>query len=224
MVGVLGLLGVVIDTFLSRFKLRWVLIAFSVALICILGARSSLWGLKWDSPYRLALDNISASPTDYIAYNDVGASLITKDKFTEAKPYILHSINIYPSLNNYANLGVIDIALSNCLGATSALNKALEYSPNSLSTYIQLGDLGVECGNYSSNVDFLSKALKKFPGNVNLLLDLALIEDKSGHNNIAKEIIANDLIGHIPTTIYEEIINNQKFTVNFGQGSTSVQI
>jgi hypothetical protein len=213
-VGVLGMLGIVIEAY--RVRLKWIVIV-GVAVIGLLGVRTALRGLDYSSQYSLSSKDIVASPSDYVAYNNVAGILLSRNQFSHAKPFAEKSVNIFPTSLNLNNLGLDLTDLGDYSGAKSAYERGINYNSfYSQVIYENLADLTIVYGNPSTDGQFFTDALKKFPQDSEILMYLAIVEDEYNDNTMAKTYItkaAED--GQIPRVIYYEIINNKPLILNF---------
>jgi len=73
---------------------------------------STIWcplkseGYDYKSQYNLAVHDLTVSPDDFAAMNNIAQYLEDNGKFQEAIKYARQSINIYPIVSNYNNLGL----------------------------------------------------------------------------------------------------------------------
>jgi hypothetical protein len=221
MVGVLGMVGVILGAYKVRPK--WFL-TIAVILICLLGVRTAIRGLDWSNPNTLTYKNITASPEDFVAYNDIANSLNNQGHYQKAKAYELDSINIYPTYFGYYNLGVIQVELRNFPDAINAYNNALKYG-NDVIIYENLAELSILYGNPTSDGQLFTNALGRFPQDVKLWTYLAIIEDKYNANAKAQTYITKAAsLGPVSQFIYNKIISNQPFTLSLPDLGKRVQI
>lgn len=216
------MIGVILTVFPLRVRPDWILLALAVLIIGGLGVRTAFRGLDWRSEYTLSSKDITASPDDYIAYNAITADLINQNKYSQAEPYALHSIKIYPTYPNFLNLGVILSYQGNYKGAVAAYQQALKYSHN-IGVYEDLGSLTLLTGDPRSNKQFLVSSLKLAPTDANLWMYLALLEERTNDNANAKIAISNAAsLGQVPQNIYDNIMNNVPFTLNVAGQSLKI--
>jgi hypothetical protein len=221
MAGVLGMIGIILEAF--RISPKWILI-IGIIVISILGFRTAARGLDWRNPTSLSYKDIAASPDDFVAYNDLAASLSNQGQYTLAKTYLLRSINIYPTYFSYYNLGVISSNLGDYPEAITAYNDALKYGNDAI-IYENLGELSLLYGNPSSDGQLFTNALGRYPQDALLWKYLAILEDKYNSNAKAKIYITKAAsYGPVPQALYNKIMNNQPFTLNLPNLGKNVQV
>jgi hypothetical protein len=210
--GVLGMIGVAAATIKLRFDSRWLLI-ISALILVLLGVRTAVRGTNYQTQYKLAVHDLSASKEDYSAMNNVAEGLTTKKQFRQAAVYAKQSISIYPSATNYNNLGV---ALQNSGSydqAKQAYTTALIYGSLS-EIYENLGQIELVYGTPPTNVQFFQKAINTYPQDYKLWLYIAILEGASNNRPAAKIAIANAAkYGSIPDVLYKDIMHDQPFTL-----------
>ncbi|MGD0284541.1 MAG: hypothetical protein ABSB12_03035 [Candidatus Saccharimonadales bacterium] len=211
MAGLLGMIGIILGSF--KIRPTWILY-IAVILIGLFGIRSAVRGLDWEHPVSLAYKDISVSPDDYVAYNDIAINFNRQHNYAEAVNYIQHSIKIFPAYFNYFNLGVFENNLGNHQQAYNSYITALKYG-NDVVIYENLSELSIVYGNRSFDEWLFTKALGQFPDNSKILTNLAIIEDKYNDNTAAKQYIqeaANN--GPVSQILYNKIMNDQSFNLN----------
>ncbi|HEX7042146.1 MAG TPA: hypothetical protein VF189_02760, partial [Patescibacteria group bacterium] len=96
----------------------------------------------------------------------------------EAKIHAERSVELFPYITNYTNLGAIDSRLGDYEGAKSAYLSALKYGDDKL-PYENLSSLALAYGDPSKNIDFIKNiSLKKYPNDGILWFNLAILEYK----------------------------------------------
>jgi tetratricopeptide (TPR) repeat protein len=217
MAGILGMVGVLFVTFRSRIQPRWFFITAAI-LVGMLGVRTAVRGTDWSSQYTLALHDIAASKQDYNAYNDIAYSLMQQHKFNEAEMYAERSIDIFPGMVNYNNLGFINANMGDFQGAVNAYYAGLKYSNYGYSSiYENIAALTPALGNPRVDQQFLLQAVGRFPHDSKIWMFLAILDDRYGDNPAAKVAISQAAkYGQVPQFVYEGIMNNQPFNINAG--------
>jgi hypothetical protein len=211
--GMLGMIGVVLVVFEAHISPHWFLISV-VLLLGIFGIRSALRGFDWDSSYRLARDDIVASPADFIAYNGLARYYDGRQNFMLGNMYAQRSVDIYPSYFNNNELGVSLVGLHEYPQAIVVYNAGLKHGIYIYSEE-NLAALYLFYGSESNDLSFYTHALKIFPKNSKICMYLAIWFDEHGDNVDAKMAItnaAND--GAVPELLVTSIINNQKLTIS----------
>lgn len=212
MAGLFGMIAVALLTIEIKLKPE-ILLLLVIALVSILGTRSFVRGFDYKSQYVLAKHDITVSPGDYSALNNISQYLIDHQQYKAAAVYAQRSINIYPVLSNYNNLGVALEFSGNYPAALQAYDKALKY--NDLNTiYENIGLILLVYSDPNTTNQFFVKALNQYPHDFKLWLYYSVFQGALGNNQNAKVTINNAAkYGSVPPTIYSNIMNNQTFTL-----------
>jgi tetratricopeptide (TPR) repeat protein len=213
MAGLLGMLGVALMTVKARIQPEWLLLPV-VLLIGVLGVRSALRGTDYRSQYNLAVHDLAASGgNNYSAMSNISQYLIDHGKYKEAAAYAQRSIDIYPVVSNYINLGVALEQSGDYPGAVKAYNQALKYGDVSI-IYENLGLILLVYSDPATTNQFFQRAINAYPHDFRLWVYLAIFEGAKGSNKEAKVAIANAAkYGPVPPVIYNNIMNNQPFAL-----------
>lgn len=223
MVGVLGMIGVALSVFKPRIKPVWILI-IAIIIVGSLGLRTAVRGVDWNSPYTLALKDITVSKEDYNAYESIATELINQNNYSEAKLYVDKSIKIYPTYINYYSLGLILTYENNYSGAMNAYEFGLMLG-NDININQNLAALTLVTGDFQTNKQIMLRALQTFPHDSNIWMYLAILEERNNDNTNAKIAIANaQAYGQVPQFINDSINNNQPFTINLADKGLSIQV
>jgi hypothetical protein len=175
MVGILGLIGVSFSVWRpSRTQSKYCLM-LAIIIVGILGVRTSLRGLDWRSPHTLAVQDITASPQDYVAYTVLANIYFNQGDNARATYFTQRSIAVFPSSSNYNTLGLIYFQKREYSQAQAAFFKGMQDSVQPVQLYENAGALTLWYGNAESNNIFLLQSLKKFPKDGKLWLDLAIL-------------------------------------------------
>jgi len=181
MAGLLGLFGVVLQTFKVHRHSAWLIIAAAV-VVPLLGIRSAIRGTDYRSQYNLAVRDVRVMPGDYAAMNNIAQGLIDMGKYKQAVTYAKQSASIYPTVSNYDNLGVALQQSGDHTGAVTAYNTALQYGSLNI-IYENLGQIALEYGDAVSGLKLFQKALKAYPQDYKLWIYLAILKGEQSDNN-----------------------------------------
>lgn len=212
MAGLLGMIGIVLTTIRISFKSGWLIIP-AVILITVLGVRSGIRGTDYKSQYNLAVHDLTVSNDNFAAMNNISQYLIDNSKYQEAASYAQRSIDIYPIVSNYINLGVALQQTGDYPGAIEAYNQALKYGNVSI-IYENLALIHIVYSQPAATVQFFKEALREYPHDFKLWLYYAVFEGAIGSNDNAKNAITNAaMYGNVPKIIYDGIMKDQSFTI-----------
>ncbi|MBL8158858.1 tetratricopeptide repeat protein [Candidatus Saccharibacteria bacterium] len=210
--GVLGMLGVASALLRLKIDPRYVVGGFAV-LIAILGVRTAIRGLDYQSQYTLGMHDIAVVPDHYFAMNNVAQALIGKKEYAAAQEYAQRSINLHPTATNYTNLGVALQMQNDYPGAKRAYEKALEYGSLNI-IYENLGILAVSYGEPQENVAYLRRALKEYPQSYKLWIYLAIQESVNGNREEARKAITKAADhGPVPAQLHRAITKGEPYAM-----------
>ncbi len=224
--GVLGMIGVVASIY-GRYVFQRVdrraIYSVVLVLVLLLGLRTAVRGTDYRSAYILASNDIRASSQDYGAYNTLSYTLLNQGKFKQAAYDARRSISIFPTFDNYINLGSSLTDLGDYNGAIKAYDESLTYSQYYV-TYEDLAVVALLQKNSLNNQDYFINTLERYPQDSKLWMYFAIYEQKGGDNLIARIALrkASEL-GQVPQNIYNGIANNQPFTVSISGQSETIQ-
>lgn len=216
MAGILGMIGIALLSIKIRFRPEWLVgfaVVATVSIIVLFGVRSNLRGYDYKSQYNLAVHDLTVSPDDFAAMNNIAQYLEDNGKFQEAIKYARQSINIYPIVSNYNNLGVALQQTGDYRGAINADNQALKYGNMGI-IYENLALTHIVYSKPLATAQFFKKALKEYPHDYKLWLYYAVFEGAIGSNADAVNAITTAAsYGEVPPVIYNGIMQNKPFGV-----------
>jgi hypothetical protein len=214
MAGVLGMIGVILATLQSYIRPNWLYLT-AVLVIGILGLRTAYRGTDWKDAYTLASQDLAASKEQFHADTALANYYFNRDDYTEAKVYATKSVSIYPTAVNNNTLGGALLALGDYPHAYVAFNNGLKYLQLS-PLYDNLAELTMVYGNPKTNEQSLMKGVNAFPQDGAIWLYLALQLYRNGDVADARTAITKAaMYGHAPQSIYDGIMNNKSFTIDF---------
>lgn len=211
-IGVLGMIGVLLEAYGFRVGSAKTIILFSLILI-LLSARTFVRSFDWNDDLTLALHDIKVAPDSYILEDMIRDQLLKQGKLEEAKIHALKSIELFPFATNNLVLGTIYFGLNDFGNAKQSYLNALNYVENYQDAYEGLARIALVSGDPQENIDFIkNKALIKYPKDGQLWLSLAIIEYKSGRVDEAKKDIsqAKEFLPSPDVDFYyKKIMNNE---------------
>ncbi len=215
-VGLLGMMGVIMQLYKPRSGGKWIMIAVSTVILVFLSARTIIRSFDWRNDYRLAMHDIQVSKSSYTLEHRISYALAKQGKFEEAKIRAERSISMYPYFTNYNNLGSIYLNLKEFEKSKQAYLKGLQFG-DYYAIYENLALLSLVYGDQKENVEFINDALIKFPQNAKLWFYLAILEYKINNINEAKIAIhqayryskSQDIL-----SVYNKIMNEQPLNLN----------
>ena len=225
MIGLLGMLGVLINVLKINFHKKLELI-LTIIILVILSAATLLRSYNWRNMYSLASNDLKYSKDDYALENELSLAFMEKRSYKEALPHAEKSVKLFPYFTNYDALGTIYLNLGENDKALEAFNNSLKYG-DYYDVYEKLAGMALLSKDltkdeFNSNKEFIKEALNKFPGSAKLWLYLAILEYQNSDIADAKKSISkafsidpNNEIGGI----YNTIISNHNLQLNIKIGN-----
>lgn len=161
---------------------------FSIILI-ILSVRTILRNVDWQNEDNLWISTAKTSPSSPNTHNNMGDVYARHRDLPNAAIEFQRAIKIKPNYpeayHNLANIleqmGDIDKAIEN-------YKKAIELNPNLWQSYENLAGVYLSKNEYKQASQVLEKAISINSSNINLILDLGIVNLKSGNKDKAKEL------------------------------------
>lgn len=223
MIGVLAMLGIALPTFKVPLRPKWIFLGILV-LISLLGIRTMIRGTDYQSQYSIALHDIAVSPDDYSAMNNIAQEMIHEGKYSEAMTYAQHSIDIFPGVGNYDNLGVARQQTGDYPGAIAAYRAALTYGDMDL-VYENLSAIYLARWQDPATEAFIQKAVKLYPQDGKLWSYQAILKGAKGDNAGAKVAIERaSVYSQVPGSLYYAIMSHQPLAFTLPASTTPIII
>jgi tetratricopeptide (TPR) repeat protein len=218
MAGLLGMVGSALSVFKLRLKPSLLLIIVML-FIAILGIRTAIRGNDYSSSFTLSLKDVAVSKEDFKAYTGLSQSYFSVGDYKQAKRYAQKSIDIFPDVLNYQNLGAALVYQGNYAGAYEAYNNGLKHG-NYSQLLDNLAELTLVYGTPADNQKFFASSLKQYPNDPYLWVYYALIIYRTGNTPYAKAAssyaLSNGQSLPLVDGVYNAINNNTPITVIVG--------
>jgi tetratricopeptide (TPR) repeat protein len=220
MIGMLGMIGVIIQAFHIKFTGK-ITVAIIAILIIVLSIRTFIRSFDWRDDFTLASHDVTVSKEAYSLEHELSRIYIDRGEYQLAKVHAERSIQIFPYVFNYTDLGNAYFSLGNYPEAKKAYQQALKYGDN-YTTYENLSALYINYGDPKEGVHFIKNLLeRKYPSDARLWLYLGVLEYRLGNKDDAKTAIqhAYQFDPGIPgiKLIYTTISNNQPLHYQIGK-------
>jgi len=209
MVGLLGMIGVWVDTLQWRMP-SWLGIGAVVLVVAIFCVRTAVRGTNWGSVMTLASNDIKVSKEDYISEYMLSSALVNQGDLSEAMVHAERSINMFPSASGYNYLGIVSGQMHNYGDARQAFQTGLKYQrlnalyENAAHTYVWDPNADTE------GMALIHQGLHKYPRDFKLWLYLALLGYHKGDTPTAKTAIAQaSRYGQVDPLVYTTIIGSK---------------
>ena len=216
MIGLLGLLGVVLEQVTWRRAKKPLVIGCVLVVVLAftaLGVRTMIRGFDYKSQANLARVDLSVESDNYAALNNIAQDYLQKGSYETAITYANQSIRSYPVGSNYINLGVGLQQTHRFAEAFVAYDHALKYS-DSATIYENLALLHIVASKPAVASQYFQTALHRYPHNFKLWLYDAVFEGALGNHEAAQTCITTAAqYGDVPATIYQHIMTSTAFTV-----------
>jgi Tfp pilus assembly protein PilF len=123
-----------------------------------------------------------------LEYNNIGAYLFVKKKFSDAVPFFDSAIEYYPKYSSaYHNRGSANYALNQSDLAFVDLMTAISLDPTQATTYNTLGDISLDRKEYMKAFDYYAESIRLDPTNYAPYYSLGFILKNAGKNKEADE-------------------------------------
>lgn len=223
MVGILGIIGVVVQTYYNR-KYFVVALCLGVIIITLLSIRSVIRNQDWRDPITL-YSHDSKLQENFSIENNLGAELGTVGRYEDALMHIQKSITLFPYETNYANLATTYVKLGQLDKAHDAFEKALSLKvynigehQHALQTYIGYIELSFQKKKYKKAEVIAENGLNDYPKDSRLWIYLAYAKYKLGSQKEALRAAENAYMlspNTMTDEIYTRIKENLPLTINF---------
>lgn len=216
-VGLLGILGIVVELLFLNKKLNtFVYATLIVIIVGLFGIRNVVRNTNWADALTLYKHDINYYPNDSFYQSAYGLELFNRGDIEGARYHLEYSISISPTSENLTGLALLDIQLKKFKDAEDLLTQAIAIKESYI-TYSYLAWLMVQENDPRTTIDLLNKFAEKYPKNDIPWQLLAIQEYRLGNKTDALIAInkANFISPSANTTyIYESIINNRPISIN----------
>ncbi|TAL15247.1 hypothetical protein EPN95_00540 [Patescibacteria group bacterium] len=211
MIGVLAMLGISLPLLKIngwKVSLTWLMIIL-VLVVGVFAIRTTIRGTNYSSQYNIAIHDLAVSQNDYSALNNIAQYMIDTKHYDQALHYAQQSIDIFPGLGNYDNLGVAHQQMGEYTKAVDSYNIALTYGSMDF-VYENLAQIYLAKWQDPQTEKFLQKALTEYPQDYKLLTYMAILKAAQGDNATAQTYITRAVkYGTVPQLLYESIMQHQ---------------
>ena len=219
-VGILGMIGVLLEVFHINLKNSFVIISVSL-LVLLLSIRTFYRSFDYRDEFTLVSHDIQISQDAYDLEYNLSFVCFQQGNFEEAKVHALRSIKLFPNTGNYTSLGVAYFSLGDYKSAKKAFIKALQYG-DYYQTYENFAGLALFYGDSQENINFIKKeALTRYPQDGSLWTDLAILEYTRGDKTDAKDAIiraATYTRSSLTVFVYQAIMSDKPLHLLFKNG------
>ena len=224
MIGLLGMIGVLLEIFHINFNNKLIIILV-VLMLVVLSLKTFSRSFEFRDDATLTNLDLATSKytTDYNMEYLISYMYYNQGRLEEAKTHALKSIALFPTITNYTNLGTIYSRLGNYEMAKASYLKALQYGIDRLPyenlSYLTILSVKPEDENFIKNV-----SLKKYPDDGILWFNLAILQYKLGEVSDAKTSIEKAKTNYKnPNLNFVDYIitNHKQLNINAKNGNVS---
>jgi len=223
-VGLLGVMGVIINTFTVHKKTKTALYLCGFIILILLSLRTVNRNADWKDALTLYIHD-SKIHTNYDIENNLGLEYVAIGNYKEAIIHYEKSVDMYPydaTISNlaqaYDKIGKKELARKYYTESITAKYKSSNTRNLVLAlAYERLGYLSIRIDSPEKSVKFIKEALQLYPNSVNLWFDLAVSENRLGNKAEAlnaagkmKQLLPTDQTNYY----YNQILNNEKIQLN----------
>jgi len=210
-IGMLGIVGLLCELFNLKLRPMWI-VTIIVIIFSLLSLRSFSRTFDYRNDFILAKHDVQVAPDSYNFEYIISHAYYQAGLLKEAKMHAQRSIQLFPYITNYTNLGAIESRLGHYKEARTAYLNALKYGTDTL-PYENLASLSFVYGDPKENVAFIKNvAQKKYPADEKLWFDLIVDEYSHGMTTEAKADmqIAKQYSHSSGLEYIESLMNNNK--------------
>lgn len=221
MVGLLGMMGILINRFLPQILKKYSVLALSalIVLLVILSIRTTIRNADWYNVFTLYSRDTTVYP-NYDLENYIGAFMVELKNYQAAKYHFAKSVQLLPHDTNLFNLGSVYESLGDYKKAMTYYQEALDVK-NKYSThkdvrrvaYIGLGRLILLHEHPTTIIPQLKNATEEFPSNGTFWAYLA-INQYFAHQDkqalISAEKAKNLFPNQYTNQLYQKILYKQE--------------
>ncbi len=198
-VGLLGMIGIVLQNFVNSKNATNVLLIVFILLAIILSIRTIERNMNFKDNMALMCHDADQSHDNFTLENSCGFALSLAGLNDKARGYFERSIKLAPyyGMNSYGLGTVLMLEAEkhkNRVLLTKAeivLKTSIKNEPGSPFAYESLSYLYAHYYDADIAKSFIVSSLEKFPKNYKIWFNLAILEYQSGHNSAALEAIKN---------------------------------
>lgn len=222
-IGLLGILGIVVQVFLMENqslevkKIKSILLILFIFLILFLSIRTIIRNTNWKNGLALYSNDIKITQGSFDMENNLGVELFRVGKYDEAKIHFENSTKIAPFWwTNWNNLGVM-------IEREKDYEKAINYYQKSIDNgkyylaYENIAKLLFIQNKSKEAKEFIEQSLRILPNNSNLWLILSYSEYRLGNKEKALQAAKNAFI-LLPSkqnyNIYSRLKDNLPLEIN----------
>jgi hypothetical protein len=220
MVGVLGMMGILIDTLKpAKYVDKRLLIAVAAIIVVVLGLRTALRGPDFKSQVKLASVDITVSKQDYAAYYVLSFYDLNHHKYEQSKEYGMDSVAIFQDSTNELTLGAALAYLGDNKEAWTDITDSLHYNRYK-QTYDYLSVIALSYGSPQVDRTVLAKGLKYYPHDYNIWQGVVILDELAKNSTQAKEDITEAAENtQVSQVLYYDVMKSIPFAIHLDSTS-----
>jgi protein O-mannosyl-transferase len=157
----------------ERFRVPAMLYGFAAVVLPVLGILTWRQAGMYADLNTLWRTTIARNPGAFLAYNNLGGSLLRDRQVDEAMAHFQRALEIQPNnVEAIVNLGLAYSQIGRLNEAMAEYRRALELEPNNAETHDKLGGILLRQGQLNEAIGCFQKALELQPDNVSTLVNL----------------------------------------------------
>lgn len=209
-VGLLGLIGVIFEATKLKMTNRWFLLII-VAILILFSIRIIVRSFDFRNDATLVKSDIQTSKDSYSLEYIASGVYLNEGNLLLAKKHGERSVELFPTITSYTNLGVIYLREGDYKKAKESYMNGLRYGDDQV-PYDNLAQLALIYGDHKENITFLRTAAKKYPHSATIWLSLAILEYVNGDKiNAQSSIDQAKNYSNSPQILFlHDIISNDK--------------
>ena len=145
-------------------KAKYIKLLLFCALIIILGINTSSQTMIYKNETTLWVDTLEKNPKAWMAYNNLGNTLLKKDQIDKAEELFMEAIRLNPKFHEaYNNLGAVNLSKGHIENAILNFEHVLKLHPDSEDALTNLGLVYGSLKMPDKALEYFKKALRTNP-------------------------------------------------------------
>lgn len=143
-VGLLGLLGIIFETFYNKLNLpnkTPIFIILILVVVLLLSVRTIVRNSNWADPVTLYSHDISNMRPNFSLENSLAAKYLNSNQLPLALSHAKRSVDLYPTFANLTTLGIIYTRMGDIRNGKIFFKKAIQKGENYLLAYQNLAGI-----------------------------------------------------------------------------------
>jgi len=174
-IGLLGVVGTIISYLNLNLGLKSKITTLLVLLIIVVfSSRVIIRNSNWKDRLTLITHDIKVNQDSYQLEGGLAGEYESRGNISEAEKHFTRSVELFPSLNSYSNIGAFYLRNDRFKNAADAFNKAVRYDPHNFPAWFCLAISKYNSGDKQGALEAAARAYQISPNRIvlNLIGDI----------------------------------------------------